>query len=615
MSQTITSAPNGNRIVRYFYDARRADEFVEISYARTRISMQIDYSARQEQYKIGLLEVTGYISARSSSELQIKISEANRGLVASRGRVQVIDNGILVIDMKPATTLGVQDIRDVAGSDSVSMLYQDIEHGPKPTHLVIDNFIGRTARIEWGIAVRAHTEDSAKFQNEGVSPLITSIDATVTYGLDQAGVTTRRVAGTITGRNVGSFRPYMRGFNLDPLARRLLVRRGFGPLMDAISLPKFFVRLVQDFVIDATENEMQFSIVDHEIYRRGLPPDVLIGDMSVHTSVEGFHGTQLILRNLSGEFQGHMDGDPGELLIRIFEIVRAVIDFDSATIPEFVPKLNVIIPNLYTRNAIAFDIQISSPVASAILDEKGMFRLTQADPSPGIPIAERFPHDTIGSANITGSAYNLRSRGRRSSIPVSIETIGDFPILPGAGDDIPGVKDTVAKTEIRNSVASNITLAAKQKRRVFTVSPVTPDSESGEPVIFTIGAETIDIEVRGMMIANFKETRTNLAGSSSTREIQRSFYNKLGSREARALGTTRMKRFRMTVLAGAFGRTRQAWLRGGYFLSLKGSVVRKIKIEFGEDLDAFIQWANSIDTLTDENDSVVKRLHDRVTTD
>jgi len=562
---------------------------VNLPYSSIRVRVANEYVARQESFKVYRYDVVFYVSgAGNSFFLQDRLNHLRRHLMKSRGVFQVFDGGNLLFYAGPATTPTVPGINTTSGNTVTTQISYDIDQGPRPLNFFVNEIMGLTARVEWSLQVRATAEDSVSAQN----PEVHFMDSRVTYSIDQVGGTTRRLSGRIGFRNIRAeavaaqfWNSGARRRNIDPAVRKAFRRvaaRGaaslFPYLETTFSVPARFVRLTQDYDVEENENVLRYSLVDREIRGSGLPPDVLLGDVSMRTHTEGWWGLQPVYRTLSGSFEGPLNGAMSTLLRRAVQLLTSLFDFDNPSSFTFVTTSDFLVPQMYMRNRIEFSFVAITPFAVTVFEWDKFMGMR----NPALPIAAAHSTTVIGTGGLTGSGYGPRT-GEAASFSGGGETVADFAA------------------------------AFFDDRRL-------QDAESSDFQTRLQAMSRIDIEVK--VVKGERVATSNLKGEGQQRNYRNSqsevtitinlssifFFRFLGEKRTIAQGIMRktvglpdVHRIGRIVHSGVIHRTNNAALgsvkehrmRGPIVIKLNGIAIKQAADRFTGGLDGFDEWAET----------------------
>ena len=564
---------------------------VILSYSSIRVQVANEYVARQESFKVYRYDVVFYVSGTGSNFiLQDRLNHLRRHLMKSRGVFKVFDAGTLLFYAGPATTPTVPGIDTTFGNTVTTQISYDIDQGPRPLNFFVNEILGLTARVEWSLQVRATAEDTI---STGVkNPEVHFMDSRVTYSIDQVGGTTRRLSGRIGFRNIRVeavaaqfWNSGAKRRNMDPAIRKAFRRvasRGaaslFPYLETTFSVPARFVRLTQDYDVEENENVLRYSLVDREIRGSGLPPDVLLGDVSMRTHTEGWWGLQPVYRTLSGSFEGPLNGAMSTLLRRAIQLLTSLFDFDNPSSFTFVTTSDFLVPQMYMRNRIEFSFVAITSFAATVFEWDKFMGMR----NPALPIALAHPTTVIGTGGLTGTGYSPRT-GEKARFSGGGETVADFAtaffdnrkLQDAEGDDFQTRRQAMSRIDIEVKVVkgervatSNLKGEGQQRNYRNSQSEV-----------------TITINLSSIFFFRFLSEKRTIAQGIMRKTV--------GLPDVHRIGRIVHSGVIHRTNNAALGSVKEHRMRGPIVIKLNGTAIKQAADRFTGGLDGFDEWAET----------------------
>lgn len=562
---------------------------VILPYSSIRVQVANEYIARQESFKVYRYDVVFYVSgAGSGFLLQDRLNHLRRHLMKSRGVFEVFDQGTLLFYAGPATTPTVPGINVTSGNTVTTQISYDIDQGPRPLNFFVNEILGLTARVEWSLQVRATSEDSVSTGN----PEISFMDSRVTYSIDQVGGTTRRLSGRIGFRNIRAEAVAAQFWNsgakrrdIDPSVRkafRKFFARGAANLRPYLettfSVPARFVRLTQDYDVEENENVLRYSLVDREIRGTGLPPDVLLGDVSMRTHTEGWWGLQPVYRTVSGSFEGPLNGAMPTLLFRAIQVLNSLLDFDNLSSFTYVTTMDFLVPQMYMRNRIEFSFVAITPYALMVTEWDKFMGMR----NPSLPIATSHSTTVVGTGGLTGSGYAPQT-GEAASFSGSGATVADFAtaffddrrVTDAEGDDFQTRRQAMSRIDVDVKVVKGDRVAVSNLQG------------EGQTKIYRNSQSEVTITIHLSSIFFFRF-------SGEKRAIAQGIMRKVvGLPDVHRIGRVVHSQVIHRTNNAALGSVKEHRMRGPVVIKLNGAAIAAAASRFANGLDGFDEWAET----------------------
>jgi hypothetical protein len=416
MGTTVqTAGASDPRVVRYY--AGNSGSSVQLNYTNLTYSTRVQYLSRQQLYRIYTLNFRFVIGATSSSNLRDILTNCERTLMTRGGTLEVSDAGILHFFCTPAVMNPVLSSSiPVTGGDPIRRtILTDVEHGPRPIGFSIEALMPLGAVATWTVEVVTAAEDAFWVRDN----LVLGVDAEVSYSIDQNHYTRRTVTGRVV---IAHFTRNGPTFQRSPLSqadqealRMAIVGGRIGQnYMDPVLIPPGFIRLSENFGVDASENTLLFQIVDQEVYRT-YPAYITAMDATMTFSVSGVSAVQYVSHLLEGYVEAPRDVSKTRLFSAAFELIQESMPFVTRVVadrPSYVSAWRMI--NHLYRNRLDFSVLVYTPMgAFDVLTSCGVTKITSK------PF---FPQGPAGSAGVYGSAYRL-AKGSRTALANTSEVV------------------------------------------------------------------------------------------------------------------------------------------------------------------------------------------------
>lgn len=408
MAGTIRSAtPTAVRTVTY----QGANSSVQLDYCNYTVSTRQVDVARGAIKRIYRFSFQFILSGANSSELNDIMTNVERTLKQRAGILTITEGGVDIFRCGPAQG----PTTNAAGPSIVdrsvrTTLLSDVEWGPTPVSVALQS-IGVGAYGTWVLDVTVPAEDAFVIGDL----IVLGVDAEVSYALDQNHYTTRTVVGRVYVGNWGRSAA-------DPFGRNKLSQADAEPIrlallspqqnyttsfMTPVRIPPNFVRAVQTFTVDATENVLNFIIVDREVYRL-YPTYITDADAQMSVHIAGASAVQYVRHVLSGYCESPRDVDKGRVLQACWEQIQDAIGplltREANGHPAFVHTVNF--TNHIYRNRIDYQLLLYTPF--------GAYNFFNSLAIGNFRSSVFFPQMVGGSAQLFGSGYRLEDPKART---------------------------------------------------------------------------------------------------------------------------------------------------------------------------------------------------------
>lgn len=404
MGNTVQSTiAHENRVV--MYTAGNSGSSIRLNYTNLQYSTRSQFMGRQQVYKIYTLSFRFVIAGSSSSNMRDILTNCERTLMTRGGTLQVSDGNVLHFFAVPATVNPVlnSSIPLIMGDSIRRTILTDVEHGPRPVSFTLEALMPVGAIATWTVEIVTAAEDCFWVRDN----LVLGVDAEVSYSIDQNHYTRRTVSGRVIVANFGRNGPTFKRSRLsqaDMEALRLAIVGGYAGqnFMDPVRIPPGFIRLSQQWGVDATENSLLFQIVDQEVYRT-YPAYITSMDATMSFSVSGASAVQYVSHLLEGYVEAPRDVSKTRLFSAAFELIQDSMPFVTRVVdkrPSYVAAWRMI--NHLYRNRLDFSVLVYTPMgAFDVLTSCGVVKITSK------PF---FPQGPAGSAGLYGSGYRLEQQ-------------------------------------------------------------------------------------------------------------------------------------------------------------------------------------------------------------
>lgn len=427
MANTIrTGTPLAPRTVSY----DTGNSSIQLDYCNFTVSsrnIQISRQAIKRAYRFAF---TFVLAGDDSAELSDIRTNVERTLKQRGGILTVTEGGVDIFKIGPPTGPTVPGASGGTIDSSIrTTMFSDIEWGPTPQSLTIQH-VGVGAYGEWVVDVVIPSEEAFVIGDT----LILGIDAEVTYALDRNHYTTRTVVGRIHCANWGRSGTRLFGKDsisyVDQEAIKLALLAGQGTLtnnfMDPVRVPTGFVRNVQNFAVDNSENILTFIMIDQEVYRL-FPQWITSAGATMQVSIDSLSAVQYVNHTLRGFCEAPKDVAKSRVLQACWEQIQDAIGLlptrfidDRIAVVSSLAMIN----HIYA-NRIDYEVQVETPF--------GNFNFNNDLAITSFRSAAFFAQQTGGSANLRGSAYRLENTTPRMGAALDYESSGgDFPGDSGA---------------------------------------------------------------------------------------------------------------------------------------------------------------------------------------
>ncbi|HPU62217.1 MAG TPA: hypothetical protein PK300_08830 [Bacillota bacterium] len=597
MGNTVQSTDaHENRVV--IYTAGNSGSSIRLNYTNLQYSTRSQYIGRQQVYKIYTLSFRFVIAGYSSSNLRDILTNCERTLMTRGGTLQVSDGNVLHFFAAPATVNPVRNssIPVISGDPIRRTILTDVEHGPRPVSFTLEALMPLGAIATWTVEIVTAAEDCFWVRDN----LVLGVDAEVSYSIDQNHYTRRTVSGRVIvanfGRNGPTFqRSRLSQADMEALRLAIVGGRAGQNFMDPVRIPPGFIRLSQQWGVDATENSLLFQIVDQEVYRT-YPAYITSMDATMTFCVSGASAVQYVSHLLEGYVEAPRDVSKTRLFSAAFELIQESMPFVTRIAdgrPSYVAAYRMI--NHLYRNRLDFSVLAYTPMgAFDVLTSCGVTKITSR------PF---FPQGPAGSAGLYGSGYRLeqqfdikRDIGKGSeNVDPKFERLSDPPPVNEA-------KNEANKLGEAKLLSFNLKIINNPRSNIRHAIPNTnAGSSNGDSVTY----QTKDSEYEVLLgisysyIMDERETRapdylTNLTSELNSNED-------IVVRDKKELSSKTM--------ASAFGRKKLIMESFIWKLFIKGELRKKI-IQAG-GMDRFTSYLNSV-FRTGNFDNLGKAINDYI---
>ncbi len=353
-------------------------------------------------------------------------TEIERTLMQRCGTLSITDGQQEIYRCGPAgqSTIGSAGSGIVDKSIRPTIL-ADIGWGPKPVSISLQP-IGVGIYGQWVLDVEVGSEDAFVVGDL----IIVGCDSEVTYAIDQNHYTTRTVVGRLYCANWG--RNGADPFFKQPLSqtdqnniRLALLGTNFPGLsknfMQPILIPPNFMRVAENFSVDATENTLGFVIIDKEKYRM-MPTYITDAGCQVVFTMDAASQASYCRHTITGYCEGPRDVDKGRILQACIEQIQDAMGpllFREASGRKAFVYSSSFTNDCYA-NRIAYQLLVLTPY--------GNFNVLNSLGIANFRSSVFLPQGVGGSAQLFGSGYRLNP-------------LGNARDDPNPGEDGPGTKE------------------------------------------------------------------------------------------------------------------------------------------------------------------------------
>ncbi|HOL24596.1 MAG TPA: hypothetical protein PLN14_07705 [Candidatus Hydrothermia bacterium] len=580
MGNTVQSTDaRENRVV--IYTAGNSGSSIRLNYTNLQYSTRSQYIGRQQVYKIYTLSFRFVIAGYSSSNLRDILTNCERTLMTRGGTLQVSDGNVLHFFAAPATVNPVlnSSIPVISGDPIRRTILTDVEHGPRPVSFTLEALMPLGAIATWTVEIVTAAEDCFWVRDN----LVLGIDAEVSYSIDQNHYTRRTVSGRVIvanfGRNGPTFkRSRLSQADMEALRLAIVAGRAGQNFMDPVRIPPGFIRLSQQWGVDATENSLLFQIVDQEVYRT-YPAYITAMDATMTFSISGASAVQYVSHLLEGYVEAPRDVSKTRIFSAAFELIQDSMPFVTRVVdnrPSYVAACRMI--NHLYRNRLDFSVLVYTPMgAFDVLTSCGVTKITSR------PF---FPQGPAGSAGLYGSGYRLE-QASRTVVKTTNEVVE--PTYEKLSDP-PYVQESVSEANKLESYRSkllsfNLKIINNPRSNIRHAIPNTnAGSSNGDSVTYqTKGSEyEVLLGISYSYIMDAGETRAPDYLTNLTSEL-----NSNGD-----IVVKDKKELSSKTMTSAFGRKKLIMESFIWKLFIKGELRKKI-IQAG-GMDRFTSYLNSV---------------------
>jgi len=568
-----------NRVV--VYTAGNSGSSIRLNYTNLQYSTRSQYISRQQVYKIYTLSFRFVIAGYSSSNLRDILTNCERTLMTRGGTLQVSDGNVLHFFAAPATVNPVlnSSIPVISGDPIRRTILTDVEHGPRPVSFTLEALMPLGAIATWTVEIVTAAEDCFWVRDN----LVLGVDAEVSYSIDQNHYTRRTVSGRVIvanfGRNGPTFqRSRLSQADMEALRLAIVAGRAGQNFMDPVRIPPGFIRLSQQWGVDATENSLLFQIVDQEVYRT-YPAYITSMDATMTFSVSGASAVQYVSHLLEGYVEAPRDVSKTRIFSAAFELIQDSMPFVTRVVdnrPSYVAAWRMI--NHLYRNRLDFSVLVYTPM--------GAFDVLTSCGVTKIHSTPFFPQGPAGSAGLYGSGYRLE-QASRTVVNTTNEVVE--PTYENLSDP-PYVQESVSEANKLESYRSkllsfNLKIINNPRSNIRHAIPNTDaGSSNGDSVTYqTKGSEyEVLLGISYSYIMDAGETRAPDYLTYLTSEL-----NSNGDIEVKD-----KKELSSKTMTSAFGRKKLIMESFIWKLFIKGGLRKKI-IQAG-GMDRFTSYLNSV---------------------
>jgi len=585
-----------NRVV--IYTAGNSGSSIRLNYTNLQYSTRSQYIGRQQVYKIYTLSFRFVIAGYSSSNLRDILTNCERTLMTRGGTLQVSDGNVLHFFAAPATVNPVlnSSIPVTFGDPIRRTILTDVEHGPRPVSFTLEALMPLGAIATWTVEIVTAAEDCFWVRDN----LVLGVDAEVSYSIDQNHYTRRTVSGRVIvanfGRNGPTFqRSRLSQADMEALRLAIVAGRAGQNFMDPVRIPPGFIRLSQQWGVDATENSLLFQIVDQEVYRT-YPAYITAMDATMTFSVSGASAVQYVSHLLEGYVEAPRDVSKTRLFSAAFELIQDSMPFVTRVVdnrPSYVAAWRMI--NHLYRNRLDFSVLVYTPMgAFDVLTSCGVTRITSR------PF---FPQGPAGSAGLYGSGYRLeqqfdikRDIGKGSeNVDPKFERLSDPPPVNGA-------KNEANKLGEAKLLSFNLKIINNPRSNIRHAIPNTnAGSSNGDSVTY----QTKDSEYEVLLGISYSYIMDE--GETRAPDYLTNLTSELNSNED--IVVRDKKELSSKTMSSAFGRKKLIMESFIWKLFIKGGLRKKI-IQAG-GMDRFTSYLNSV-FRTGNFDNLGKAINDYI---
>ncbi|HQE04408.1 MAG TPA: hypothetical protein PLI26_08575 [Bacillota bacterium] len=597
MGNTVQSTDaRENRVV--IYTAGNSGSSIRLNYTNLQYSTRSQYIGRQQVYKIYTLSFRFVIAGYSSSNLRDILTNCERTLMTRGGTLQVSDGNVLHFFAAPATVNPVlnSSIPVISGDPIRRTILTDVEHGPRPVSFTLEALMPLGAIATWTVEIVTAAEDCFWVRDN----LVLGVDAEVSYSIDQNHYTRRTVSGRVIvanfGRNGPTFqRSRLSQADMEALRLAIIGGRAGQNFMDPVRIPPGFIRLSQQWGVDATENSLLFQIVDQEVYRT-YPAYITSMDATMTFSVSGASAVQYVSHLLEGYVEAPRDVSKTRLFSAAFELIQDSMPFVTRIVddrPSYVAAWRMI--NHLYRNRLDFSVLVYTPMgAFDVLTSCGVTKITSR------PF---FPQGPAGSAGLYGSGYRLeqqfdikRDIGKGSKdVDPKFEGLSDPPIVNGA-------KNEANKLGEAKLLSFNLKIINNPRSNIRHAIPNTnAGSSNGDSVTY----QTKDSEYEVLLGISYSYIMDE--GETRAPDYLTNLTSELNSNED--IVVRDKKELSSKTMSSAFGRKKLIMESFIWKLFIKGGLRKKI-IQAG-GMDRFTSYLNSV-FRTGNFDNLGKAINDYI---
>ncbi|HPZ93102.1 MAG TPA: hypothetical protein PK192_08350 [Bacillota bacterium] len=597
MGNTVQSTDaRENRVV--IYTAGNSGSSIRLNYTNLQYSTRSQYIGRQQVYKIYTLSFRFVIAGYSSSNLRDILTNCERTLMTRGGTLQVSDGNVLHFFAAPATVNPVlnSSIPVISGDPIRRTILTDVEHGPRPVSFTLEALMPLGAIATWTVEIVTAAEDCFWVRDN----LVLGVDAEVSYSIDQNHYTRRTVSGRVIvanfGRNGPTFqRSRLSQADMEALRLAIVGGRAGQNFMDPVRIPPGFIRLSQQWGVDATENSLLFQIVDQEVYRT-YPAYITAMDATMTFSVSGASAVQYVSHLLEGYVEAPRDVSKTRLFSAAFELIQDSMPFVTRVVdnrPSYVAAWRMI--NHLYRNRLDFSVLVYTPMgAFDVLTSCGVTKITSR------PF---FPQGPAGSAGLYGSGYRLeqqfdikRDIGKGSeNVDPKFERLSDPPPVNKA-------KNEANKLGEAKLLSFNLKIINNPRSNIRHAIPNTnAGSSNGDSVTY----QTKDSEYEVLLGISYSYIMDE--GETRAPDYLTNLTSELNSNED--IVVRDKKELSSKTMTSAFGRKKLIMESFIWKLFIKGGLRKKI-IQAG-GMDRFTSYLNSV-FRTGNFDNLGKAINDYI---